>query len=135
MSKLKLKNILSELLKEIGETHPVHKKINDKLMQIAKRGFDAEERETGDPKKGNAILDKANPDNVARIMKGEKPIYEIEEKEYTVDYWYRYGKYGDDKEMDDIKVKASSETEAIEKAKQQARKGAISSSFEIRKAK
>ena len=135
MSKLKLKNILSELLKEIGETHPVHKKINDKLMQIAKRGFDAEERETGDPKKGNAILDKANPDNVARIMKGEKPIYETEEKEYTVDYWYRYGKDGDDKEMDDIKVKASSETEAIEKAKQQARKGAMSSSFEIRKAK
>lgn len=135
MAKLKLKNILSELLKEIGETHPVHKKINDKLMQIAKRGFDAEERETGDPKKGNAILDKANPDNVARIMKGEKPIYETEEKEYTVDYWYRYGKYGDDKEMDDIKVKASSEAEAIEKAKQQARKGAMSSSFEIRKAK
>ena len=135
MSKLKLKNILSELLKEIGETHPVHKKINDKLIQIAKRGFDAEERETGDPKKGNAILDKANPDNVARIMKGEKPIYETEEKEYTVDYWYRYGKYGDDKEMDDIKVKASSEAEAIEKAKQQARKGAMSSSFEIRKAK
>lgn len=135
MSKLKLKNILSELLKEIGETHPVHKKINDKLMQIAKRGFDAEERETGDPKKGNAILDKANPDNVARIMKGEKPIYETEEKEYTVDYWYRYGKDGDDKEMDDIKVKASSEAEAIEKAKQQARKGAMSSSFEIRKAK
>jgi hypothetical protein len=135
MTKLKLKNILSELLKEIGETHPVHKKINNKLMQIAKRGFDAEERETGDPKKGNAILDKANPENIARIMKGEKPIYEAEEKEYTVDYWYRYGKYGDDKEMDDIKVKASSEAEAIEKAKQGARKGAMSSSFEIRKAK
>ena len=135
MTKLKLKNILSELLKEIGETHPVHKDINDKLLQIAKRGSDAEERETGDPKKGNAILDKANPDNVARIMKGEKPIYETEEKEYTVDYWYRYGKDGDDKEMDDIKIKASSEAEAIEKAKQQARKGAMSSSFEIRKAK
>lgn len=108
MTKLKLKNILSELLKEIGETHPVHKDINDKLLQIAKRGSDAEEREN---------------------------IKETEEKEYTVDYWYRYGKDGDDKEMDDIKVKASSETEAIEKAKQQARKGAMSSSFEIRKAK
>jgi len=78
MAKLKLKNILSELLKEIGETHPVHKKINDKLMQIAKRGFDAEERETGDPDRGNAILDKANLDNVARITRGEDPIYEGE---------------------------------------------------------
>lgn len=47
MSKLKLKNILSELLKEIDETHPIHKKINDKLMQIAKRGYDAEEKEDG----------------------------------------------------------------------------------------
>lgn len=46
MTKLKLKNILSELLKEIGETHPIHKDINDKLLQIAKRGSDAEEKET-----------------------------------------------------------------------------------------
>ena len=108
MSKLKLKNILSELLKEMGETHPVHKDINDKLLQIAKRGSDAEEKET---------------------------VKEGEETEYTVDYWYRYGKDGDDKEMDDIKVMASSESEAIEKAKQGARKGAMSSSFEIRKKK
>jgi hypothetical protein len=62
-------------------------------------------------------------------------IKESEEKEYTVDYWYRYGKDGDDKEMDDITVKASSEAEALEKAKQQARRGAMSSSFEIRKRK
>jgi hypothetical protein len=137
MTKLKLKNILSELLKEIGETHPVHKDINDKLMQIAKRGFDAEERETykGDADKGNKILDKANPDNVAAILRGEKPIKEgeKEEKEYTVDYWYRYGKDGDDDEMDDIKVKAASEEEAIKKAKEGARKGAVSSTFKVRK--
>lgn len=106
MTKLKLKNILSELLKEIGETHPVHKDINDKLLQIAKRGSDAEEREN---------------------------IKETEEKEYTVEYWYRYGKDGDDKDYDEIKVKASSESEAIEKAKQGARSKAISSSFEIKK--
>ena len=111
MSKLKLKNILSELLKEMGETHPIHKKINDKLMQIAKRGSEDEEDEK------------------------EESITEAEEKEYTVNYWYRYGKYGDDKEWDDIKVMASSEAEAIEKAKQGARKGAMSSSFEIKKAK
>jgi hypothetical protein len=137
MTKLKLKNILSELLKEIGKTHPVHKDINDKLMQIAKRGFDAEERETykGDADKGNKILDKANPDNVAAILRGEKPIKEgeKEEKEYTVDYWYRYGKDGDDDEMDDIKVKAASEEEAIKKAKEGARKGAVSSTFKVRK--
>ena len=108
MSKLKLKNILSELLKEMGETHPVHKDINDKLLQIAKRGSEDEKEEN---------------------------LKEGEETEYTVDYWYRYGKDGDDKEMDDIKVKASSEAEAIEKAKQGARKGAMSSSFEIRKKK
>lgn len=111
MSKLKLKNILSELLKEMGETHPVHKKINDKLMQIAKRGSEDEED------------------------KKEESITEAEEKEYTVNYWYRFGKYGDDKDWDDITVKASSEAEAIEKAKQGARKGAMSSSFEIKKAK
>ena len=111
MSKLKLKNILSELLKEMGETHPVHKKINDKLMQIAKRGSEDEED------------------------KKEESITEAEEKEYTVNYWYRFGKYGDDKDWDDITVKASSEAEAIEKAKQGARKGAMSSSFEIRKKK
>jgi hypothetical protein len=137
MTKLKLKNILSELLKEIGETHPVHKDINDKLLQIAKRGSDAEEKETykGDADKGNKILDKANPDNVAAILRGEKPIKEgeKEEKEYTVDYWYRYGKDGDDDEMDDIKVKAASEEEAIKKAKEGARKGAVSSTFKVRK--
>lgn len=111
MTKLKLKNILSELLKEVGETHPVHKKINDKLMQIAKRGSDAEKRESKD----------------------SESIKESEEKEYTVEYWYRYGKDGDDKDYDEIKVKASSESEAIEKAKQGARSKAISSSFEIKK--
>jgi len=113
MSKLKLKNILSELLKEMGETHPVHKNINDKLLQIAKRGSEDEKEEKEEIKEG-------------------------EEQEYTVDYWYRYIPKGSDdleKEMDDIKVKASSESEAIEKAKQLAKKGAMSSSFEIRKRK
>ena len=135
MSKIKLKAIVSEIIKEMVDTHPVHKNINDKLMQIAKRGFDAEERETykGDAKRGNKILDKANPDNVAAILRGEKPMNEGEEKEYTVDYWYRYGKDGDDDEMDDIKVKAASEEEAIKKAKEGARKGAVSSTFKVRK--
>lgn len=55
-----------------------------------------------------------------------------EEKTYEVNYWYRYGKDGDEKEQDDIEVKASSESEAIKKAKDKARKGAISSSFEAK---
>lgn len=111
MSKIKLKSIVSEIIKEMVDTHPIHKKINDKLMQIAKRGSESEEDEK------------------------EESITEAEEKEYTVNYWYRFGKYGDDKDYDDIKVMASSETEAIEKAKQQARRGAMSSSFEIKKGK
>lgn len=53
-----------------------------------------------------------------------------EEKTYTVDYWYRYG--ADDKEMDDIEVKAVSEEEAIKKAKEKAKRGAIQSSFKAK---
>jgi len=53
-----------------------------------------------------------------------------EEKTYTVDYWYRYG--NDDKEMDDIEVKATSEEEAIKKAKEKAKRGAIQSSFKAK---
>jgi len=130
MNRIKLKSIVSEIIKEMIDIHPVHQKINDKLMRIARIGIeDEDDRYVGDAGKGNKILDKANPDNVAAILRGEKPMNESE-KEYIVDYWYRYG---EDKEMDDIKVKASSEEEAIIKAKQSARKGAMSSSFEIRK--
>jgi len=137
MSKIKLKAIVSEIIKEMIDVHPIHQKINDKLMQIAKRGFesDDDEKYAGDADKGNKILDKANPDNVAAILRGEKPMNEGEEKEYTVNYWYRFGKDGDDKDYDDITVKASSEEEAIKKAKEGARRGAMSSSFEIRKRK
>jgi hypothetical protein len=137
MSKIKLKAIVSEIIKEMIDVHPIHQKINNKLMQIARRGFesDDDEKYAGDADKGNKILDKANPDNVAAILRGEKPMKEGEEQEYVVDYWYRFGKYGDDKEMDDITVKASSEAEALEKAKEGARRGAMSSSFTIRKGK
>lgn len=51
---------------------------SDEFMQILTKiakGVDREEYE-GDPERGHAILDKANPDNVARITRGEKPIYE-----------------------------------------------------------
>ena len=90
MTKLKLKNILSELLKEIGETHPVHKDINDKLLQIAKRGFESEEDEryVGDADKGNKILDKANKKNVAAILRGEKPMKEGESDTKSIEITY-----------------------------------------------
>ena len=109
MSRIKLKSIVSEIIKEMVDTHPIHKKINDKLMQIVKRGSEDEEDEK------------------------EESITEAEEKEYTVYYWYRYG--DNEKDWIDVKVKASSEAEAIEKAKQGARIGAMSSSFEIKKEK
>ena len=117
MSKIKLKNILSDLINEelqgyskyIGKTKGL---TSDELSQILTK-----------------IVKSGSKD------KKEEDLKEGEETEYTVDYWYRYGKYGEDKDSDDIKVMASSETEAIEKAKQQSRKRAISSSFEIRKRK
>jgi hypothetical protein len=62
-------------------------------------------------------------------------LKEAEEKTYTVDYWYRYtpkGSEDQEKEMDDIEVKATSEAEAIKKAKEKARSGAIESSFEAK---
>jgi len=46
----------------------------EEFMQILTRI--AKGAEKGDAERGNAILDKANPDNVARITKGEDPIYE-----------------------------------------------------------
>lgn len=140
MTKTELKQAIKEIIQEeiqgyskyIGKTKGG---TSDEFMQILTKIAKGEDKYEGDPIKGNAILDKANPDNVQRILRGEKPVYEGEEKEYVVDYWYRYGKYGDDKEMDDITVKATSEEEAIKKAKEGARKGAMSSSFEIRKRK
>ena len=62
--------------------------------------------------KGNAVLDKANPDNVAKILNGEKPVYEEQElQNYLVHY-----RIGEDDE-DDVQVKATSPEEAIEKAR------------------
>jgi hypothetical protein len=77
---------------------------------------------------------------LTKIAKGEPPksssdIKENEGKEYEVEYAYRYGKDGDETDFDIINVKATSEEEAIKKAKEGAGKGAISSSFEIRKRK
>lgn len=82
----------------------------------------------GNVKRGNEILNRANPDNVDRITRGEKPIYEGEGKKYKVEYWYRSG---GEKDFDTEEVTASSAEEAIEKAKAQARRGAIDSTFKV----
>lgn len=84
--------------------------------------------EEGDPVRGNKILDRANPDNVDRITRGEEPIYEGEGKKYKVEYWYRSG---GEKDYDTEEVTASSAEEAIEKAKAQARRGAMDSTFKV----
>ena len=67
--------------------------------------------------------------NIAKGTDAPEEIKEGEEKTYEVTYFYRFGKYGDDKEIEDKKVEATSEAEAIEKVKKTARKGAIQSSF------
>lgn len=97
------------------------------LTAIAK-GHPEEDSEEAKAERGNAILDKANPENVARISRGEKPIYEGGEQEYEVEYWYRQG---DEKDFDTEKVKASSPEEAIEKVKASARRGAMNGSFKV----
>lgn len=45
------------------------------LTKIAK-GPEDEDSEEEKAKRGNKILDKANPDNVAKILRGEKPTYD-----------------------------------------------------------
>lgn len=48
----------------------------DDFMQILTRIAKGDkEKYQGDPDKGNKILDKANPENVERILRGEDPIY------------------------------------------------------------
>jgi hypothetical protein len=67
--------------------------------------------EEGDPVRGNKILDKADPDNVARITRGEKPVYkEGAEQDYTVIFYVNDMDY-------DWDVKATSPEDAIAKVK------------------
>jgi hypothetical protein len=51
---------------------------SDEFMQILTKIAKGEDKYEGDPHKGNKILDKANPENVAKILRGEKPMYEGE---------------------------------------------------------
>jgi hypothetical protein len=73
--------------------------------------------EQGDPDNGNKILDKADPDNVARITRGEKPVYkEGAEQDYTVIFYVNDMDY-------DWDVKATSPEDAIAKVKSGEAKG------------
>lgn len=53
---------------------------SDEFMRILTKIAKGEEKEKyqGDAERGNAILDKANQDNVDRIIRGEDPVYEGE---------------------------------------------------------
>ena len=84
MNKSSLKNIIKEVLLEEkgysryspgGTTSGLTKNTLDKiLLRIAK----GEDLEGDSEERGNKILDKANPENVARIIRGEKPEYNEE---------------------------------------------------------
>lgn len=79
MEKSRLKNIIREvLLEEVGYSKYIKggktnglttATLNKILLKIAKGEETPEER-------GNKILDKANPNNVAKILRGEKPEYD-----------------------------------------------------------
>lgn len=77
MKKSQLKKLIQEELqgysKYLGKTRGG---TSDEFMQILTKIAKGEGE--GDAERGNAILDKANPDNVQRILRGEKPVYEGE---------------------------------------------------------
>ena len=83
----------------------------DILTAIAKSLPDTEDSEEDKARRGNAILDKANPENVDRITRGEEPVYEENDlQKYTVFFYTN----DDDHDWD---VMATSEEDAIEKVK------------------
>ena len=120
MKRSQLREIVLEEMRgyspQIGQTRGGH---SDEFMKIltkvAKGRPEEEDSEEEKARRGHAILDKANPENVARITRGEKPIYEGEEKTYTV-YYYTIDKRGDDQDWDET-VQATSEEDAIAKVK------------------
>jgi len=80
MKKSRLKDIIKEVLSEetgyskyspTGKTQGLTTKtLNNILLKIAKG-----EHPDDQISRGNKILDKADPENVARILRGEKPQY------------------------------------------------------------
>lgn len=65
---------------------------SDEFMQILTKiakGVEPEKYQ-GDAERGNAILDKANPDNVDRITRGEDPIYEENSNIESIEISYAF---------------------------------------------
>lgn len=48
---------------------------SDTLNKILLNIVNGVDNEDGDPDNGNKVLDRADPDNVDRILRGEKPKY------------------------------------------------------------
>jgi len=84
MKKLHLRNIIKEVLLEEkgysryapgGTTKGLTKDTLDKiLLRIANGDIEVTEDED-QVARGNKVLDRADPENVARIIRGEKPVY------------------------------------------------------------
>tara|TARA_R110000782_G_scaffold270331_1_gene370380 strand:+ start:545 stop:979 length:435 start_codon:yes stop_codon:yes gene_type:complete len=110
-----IKSVVSEELKgytkdpETGKFVATKGGTSKEYRDILTRMAKTTEAYKGDPDKGDSILDKADPKNVDRISRGEKPVYEYEQK-YIVSF-----RVGDDD--DDVEVKASSPEDAISKLK------------------
>jgi hypothetical protein len=110
MKKSQLREIVLEAMKgyspQIGQTAGgTTDDFRNILTAIAKG-----RPEQGDPVRGNKILDKANPENVARISRGEDPIYEESLQDYKVIFYVNDMDY-------DWDVKATSPEDAIAKVK------------------
>jgi hypothetical protein len=114
MKKSELRQIIKEEIqgysKYIGKTKGLtSNELSQILTKIAKERPEEEDSEEEKIKRGNAILDKANPENIARIIRGEKPIYEEQEQhKYTVFFYVNDDDY-------DWDVIATSEQDAIKK--------------------
>ena len=87
-----------------------------------------------------SVLENEDPINIGmkkaigfepRTGPSRNKIVPAEEKEYSVQYWYRYGKNADEQDPEIVKIMATTEEEAIKKAKEKAPRSAIGSSFKI----
>ena len=93
MKRSQLAEIIREQLqgysKYIGKTQGGTSDEFMRILTAIAKGTDSDEYE-GDAERGNAILDKANPDNVDRITRGEDPIYEEASNIESVEISYAY---------------------------------------------
>lgn len=93
MKRSQLAEIIREELqgysKYIGKTKGGTPEEFMQILTAIAKGTDSDEYE-GDAERGNAILDKANPDNVDRITRGEDPIYEEASNIESVEISYAY---------------------------------------------